>query len=132
MHVQHAGGGGKATVHPTYTSDGGNRNTVTELKYDNAVNWVPQTSTYTSSSSSSNDAGNVPQSATGSEPSSKVDSKTEADKKYIETEFNVLTGELTVKPSKDTIRIKVNDTIRISGVGSNLSGKYFVSGVKKQ
>lgn len=69
--------------------------------------------------------------STGNSSPSKVDSKAEADKKYIETEFNTLTGELSLTPSKKSLRIKVNDTVEISGVGSYLSGKYFVSAVKR-
>lgn len=69
--------------------------------------------------------------ATGNDSTSKVDSKTQAEKKYIETEFNTLTGDMALTPSKSTIKIKVNDTITLSGVGSYLSGQYFVSAVKR-
>ena len=66
-----------------------------------------------------------------SNPDSKVNSKKAADKEYIEVEFNTLTGELTLTPSDKSIRIKVNDTIRLEGVGKYLSGLYYVSSIKR-
>lgn len=94
--------------------------------------WVPTSpSTGSAPSSSSQDPENVPDSATGSDSSSQVDSKTKADKEYIETEFRTLEGELVVSPSKKSIKIKVNDTVEVLGIGSYLSGKYFVSAVKR-
>lgn len=105
----------------------------TEYVYDTATGtWVPKSpSTGTPPSSSSEDPGNVPSSSTGNDSNSQVDSKEEADKEYIEVEFNTLVGELVVSPSKKTIRIGVNDTVEVLGIGSYLSGKYFVSAVKR-
>lgn len=117
-----------------------------EYTYDPKTGkWVPSTPTTgttpsSSSSSSSPSSTNtssqypekVPSSSTGNKPKSKVDSKTKSDKKYIESEFNnTLTGELVVSPSKNNIRIGVNDTVEILGIGNYLSGKYFVSSVKR-
>lgn len=102
--------------------------------------WVPSsptTGTTPSSSPSSTDTPSqypekAPSSSTGNKPKSKVDSKTKSDKKYIESEFNnTLTGELVVSPSKNNICIGVNDTVEILGIGNYLSGKYFVSSVKR-
>ena len=103
-----------------------------EYVYDpKSGTWIPKSpSIGNPPSSSSQDPEDVPNSSTGGS-SSQVDSKTEADKEYIETEFNTLVGELVVTPSKKTIRIKVNDTVNVLGVGSHLSGKYFVSAVKR-
>lgn len=92
--------------------------------------WVPASSS-TGSSAPSQDPENVPTSDTGNDSTSEVDSKTEADKEYIETEFNTLTGEIVVNPSSKNVKIKVNNTVELVGVGSNLSGKYFVSAVKR-
>lgn len=121
-----------------------------EYTYDPKTGkWVPSTpttgttpssSSSSSSSSSPSSSANtssqypekVPSSSTGNKPKSKVDSKTKSDKKYIESEFNnTLTGELVVSPSKNNIRIGVNDTVEILGIGNYLSGKYFVSSVKR-
>lgn len=120
----------------TYDAGGGggaSRNTSGGYVYDPTTGtWVPPSpsigSPPTSSSQSPED---VPSSSTGNDSSSKVDSKTEADKEYIETEFNTLIGELVVSPSKKNIRVKVNDTVEVLGVGNHLSGKYFVSAVKR-
>ena len=92
--------------------------------------WKPASPTVGSDSSSSQSPDDIPNSATGGE-SSETNSKTEADKEYIETEFNTLTGELVVVPSKKTLRIEVKNTIELLGVGRYLSGKYFVSAVKR-
>lgn len=60
-----------------------------------------------------------------------VDSKKKADKEYIEAEFNVLTGELKITPTEKSIRIKVNDTVKVEGLGQYLSGLYFVSAISR-
>lgn len=60
-----------------------------------------------------------------------VDSQKDADKEYIEAEFNILTGEMRVTPSTKTIRIRVNDTVKIEGLGKYLSGLYFVSAISR-
>ena len=108
---------------------GGNRST--SLDYDSSTGkWVPKTPSSKSSNSSnppSLPAGKVPE----ANPTSKVDSKKTADKEYIEVEFNTLTGELTLTPTEKSIRIKVNDTIQLEGVGKYLSGLYFVTAVKR-
>ena len=105
----------------------------TSYVYDPSTgSWVPQSPTAGSApSSSSSSPENVPSSSTGNDSGLQIDSKSEADKEYIEVEFNTLTGELAVVPSKKNIRIKVNDTIEALGLGNNLSGKYFVSSIKR-
>lgn len=93
--------------------------------------WVPVSPTIgTPPSASTQEPESVPTSATGN-TSSGVDSKSKSDKKYIEIELNTLVGELVVSPSEKNIRIKINDTVEVLGVGSHLSGKYFVSSVKR-
>lgn len=99
--------------------------------------WKPPSSPTPSAPSSGStptadptEAEKVPSTVTGN-TGSQVDSKTKAEKKYIEVEFNTLEGELVVSPSKKTLKVKVNDTVNIQGIGSYLSGKYFVSAVKR-
>lgn len=125
----------RANVATTYDGGGGSAPASSEYSYTYnpaTGTWVPTApSTGTPPSSSSQDPEDVPSSSTGKEPSSNVDSKAEADKEYIEIEFNTLVGELVVSPSKKTIRIGVNDTVEVLGIGSYLSGKYFVAGVKR-
>lgn len=62
---------------------------------------------------------------------SKVDSKGAADKEYIDIEYNTLEGELRLTSTEKSIRIKVNDTIQLEGVGKYLSGLYYVAGIKR-
>ena len=103
-----------------------------DYMYDPATGkWIPKASTSSSSTSSPQDSETVPPSYTDGEADSQVDSKLESDKEYIETEFNTLVGELVVTPSKKNIRLKVNDTVEVLGVGNNLSGNYFVSAIKR-
>lgn len=122
-------------VATTYSADGvgSTRKAGGGYVYDPKTGtWIPASpSMGNAPTASSQSPEDVPSSSTGNDSSSKVDSKTEADKKYIETEFNTLVGELVVAPSKKNIRIKVNDTVEVQGVGNHLSGKYFVSSVKR-
>lgn len=118
----------------TYKVDLGGRASSASLVYDAKTGtWVPssptneegQTSSPNSSSSNSSSGAPAPNTA------SKVDSKTEAEKEYIKAEFNTLTGDLNLTSSAKSIRIKVNDTIRIEGLGRYLSGLYFVTSVRR-
>lgn len=59
------------------------------------------------------------------------DSKTSAEKDYIEVEFNTLTGECEIVPNSKSLRLKVGDTVTLKGVGKYLSGLYFISEIKK-
>ena len=112
------------------TLDGGGSSVNTSLTYDPKTgSWVPATPLkdkneppapvpWDSDSSSPNNSGNT-------------NSKKEAEKEYIEAEFNVLTGEMTLTPTNKSIRIKVKDTIKVEGLGKYLSGLYFVSAVSR-
>lgn len=115
-----------------YASDGG-RSDYTHYTYDQKTGrWVPVISTTTPPSSPKDDPiSKVPNTSTGKDTSSSVDSKTEADKEFIETEFNTLVGDLSVTPSKRSIRLRVNNTVELKGFGNYLSGQYFVSGIKR-
>lgn len=105
------------------TTDSGSRASSTAMSYD------PTTGKWSASTTTS-----TPQTNTQvAEPSqtSKVDSKTAAEKEFIEAEFNTLTGELALTSSEKSIRIKVNDTIRVEGLGKYLSGLYFVTSIRR-
>lgn len=99
--------------------------------------WVPSSSsdpgaTTTpggSKAKQDHDDGNPSSPSTGGTGGS--DAQIQAEKEYIELEFKTLEGELTAKVSKKSIRIKVNDTVRVEGIGKYLSGLYFVSSVKR-
>ena len=112
--------------------DGGGRQKYNNLVYDPVTGlWKPVTPTTTISpeiptvplpDSSSTDSLNT---------SGNTNSKEESEKKYIESEFNVLTGDLNLTPTEKSIRIKVNDTVKMEGLGKYLSGLYFVSSVSR-
>ena len=59
--------------------------------------------------------------------SSAGSSKKKSNKKVL----NTLEGTVTVVPTPTTIKIKPAQTIKISGVGSQLSGKYYVKDVTR-
>lgn len=59
-------------------------------------------------------------------------SKDESEKDYIETEFNILTGDLQLIPTKKNMSIRVGNTIALKGFGKYLNGLYFVSEIKKR
>ena len=108
----------------------GTREVKTEKVYD------PHTGTWKDSSSpiekpSTPSTSNTSNSDTSSTPSNNVDSQTSAEKEYIEVEFNTLVGDLDVTSTEKSIRIKVNDTIKLEGVGNYLSGLYYVSSVRR-
>lgn len=93
--------------------------------------------TYNSSSMSNSGGGSASNgglSQTGvvnSNDSSTSDSKTQAEKDYIEIEFNTLTGQCTVLPSKASMKLKVGDTVKMQGIGKFLSGLFFISEITR-
>lgn len=110
----------------TFNPSESGRNSV-ELMYDPVTRqWVPRTvNNAMSEGNVESPEPNAPSSSEGS------DSQATAEREYIEIEMNTLTGELVLVPSPTSMRIKVNDTLRIEGLGKYLSGKYFVSGVRR-
>lgn len=66
-----------------------------------------------------------------SESDAATDSKTDAEKEYIDIEFNTLTGDCSVLPTKQNMKLKVGNTIKMLGVGKFLSGLYFISEIKR-
>lgn len=109
---------------------GGSRSDKTPMVYDPKTDtWSPQSSSTTTNNNSSGTDKKTPSSDTSTTKS--TGSKKKAEKEYIEAEFNILTGELQVAPTKKSIKIKVNDTIKIEGLGNYLSGLYFVSSIKR-
>ena len=59
-------------------------------------------------------------------------SKDESEKEFIETEFNILTGDVSLIPTKKNMSIRVGNTITFKGVGKYLNGLYFVSEIVKR
>lgn len=126
-----------------YVNDGGgSRSSARSLVYDPKTGqWSPSTATSPSSTSSatgafdkkdSNGDDSSPTTKKSGDSSSNVDTRKEAEKEYIEAEFNILTGEMRLTPTTKSIRIKVNDTVKIEGLGKYLSGLYFVSAISRK
>lgn len=95
------------------------------------------TSSFTSSglnsgiSFSSGSTGSVSQAgAVNSAKDAASDNKTSAEKEYIDIEFNTLTGDVELIPTKNNLKITSGCTINFRGIGKYLSGLYFVSEVK--
>lgn len=112
-------------------SAGSSRASNVQLVYDPATqSWVP-TSPTNENGQTSNPTTKTNQEVAEPSTTSRVDSKTAAQKEYIEVEFNTLTGDLTLTSTEKSIRIKVNDTIKVEGLGKYLSGLYFVTSIKR-
>jgi len=114
----------------TYKPSGSGRTNV-ELVYDPVTRQWVQKSVTNSNGQSTDTSTQTSTAVVDTNPNSKVDSKGAADKEYIEIEFNTLTGDLTLTSTEKSIRIRVNDTIKLEGLGKYLSGLYFVSAVKR-
>lgn len=81
-------------------------------------------------SSGGHSSGSTSNSNSGSSSSSS-NSQTKADKDYIEIEFRTLVGQLQLIPTPKTISLRVGQTIELGGIGSYLSGKYFISDIRR-
>lgn len=107
----------------TYTPSSTDRVSV-ELVWDDVLRqWVQVTYSVPSDS--------APSGESSPSPSDSSPSKTEADKEYIEIEFNTLIGEMVLVPTSNSIRIRVNDTVKLVGLGKYLSGSYFVTSIRR-
>ena len=63
--------------------------------------------------------------------SDKDSSRGSAEKKNNTIEYNTLSGTLNFIATKETIKLKAGDTVTIKGIGSYLSGKYYVQDVTR-
>lgn len=108
-----------------------------EYTYDEVTRkWEKQSITAPSQSSSK---GTIEQaknsksasSSSSSKETSQTNTQDTADKEYREIEYNTLEGELTITLSDLTHLVHVGDTVQLDGLGSNLSGLYFVSKIRR-
>ncbi len=122
----------------TYSSSGGRSNT--RMTYDSSSDsWVPLTNqnaetsppAASSSSPSSNEAAAAAKAASDAASGKVSDSQKKAEKEFIEIEFNTLVGDLVLVPSTRTIKLRVGQTIIIEGIGSYLSGQYFIRNIRR-
>lgn len=58
-------------------------------------------------------------------------SKKKADREFIEKEFTTLNGTLRLAPSCSVMSLKLGDVIQLMGLGKNLSGSYYISGITR-
>lgn len=79
---------------------------------------------------STGNSGTISQSS-ASKDGGATTSKKDAEKEYIDIEFNTLTGDISLIPTTNNLKLKAGCTVEIEGVGKYLSGIYFVSEVKK-
>lgn len=103
--------------------------------------WTKSTTNSSSSSSSSTTKNN--KSTTKSTTKSSGDNLTSTDsdsksstgsveKKYNNIELNTLNGTLSFIVTEQTIKLKAGDTVKLSGLGKYLSGKYYVKDITRQ
>lgn len=102
----------------------------------------PVTGTWThnieSSSSSSDNSSSDSSSSSGSDnnltsSTSDGDSSTgEVEKEYNTIELNTLVGTLNFIATKETIKLRAGDTVKLNGLGKYLSGNYYVKDITRQ
>lgn len=96
----------------------------------------------TTSNSTNANGANITTSSTKSEPApkpstgssvngisskpTKSNTQKKADKEYIEKEYNTLEGNIEVTPSDITMSLLVDNTVQVEGLGSNLSGPFYI------
>lgn len=126
-------GGIKYNYNPVtgkYEKGGGSE----EYKFDPATGtWVKGYKGFSEFLEESNNGTAKPETTSdgSNKSSSQVKSKEKAEKEFIEQEFNTLTGDLSVTPSSRSMKIRINETIKIEGIGRYLSGNYYVSSVSR-
>lgn len=101
--------------------------------------WTKKTTTTSSSSSGggSSKKNNTSSSNSGSSNltssnSSKNSSTGSTEKKYNYIEINTLSGTLNFIVTEETIKLKAGDTVKLKGLGSYLSGNYYVQDLTRQ
>lgn len=101
---------------------------------NSSYNYDPKTGEWTKSSSiaSSNSSNNGGASNLTSSNSDKDSSSGSVEKQYNNIELNTLNGTLNFIVTEETIKLTAGDTVKIQGIGSHLSGNYYVKDVSRQ
>lgn len=121
----------------TYSTDNSGRtggSTQSGYEYDSKTGaWVPTSKPIgeAPTDDSAKEDDKVPDSFKDGDSSSQTDTKTSAEKEYIDAEMRTLEGEAVIMPSAKALKLKVNSTVRLEGIGKYLSGDYFISGIKR-
>lgn len=101
-----------------------------ELVYDpKTQSWVPATSSSAGGTVASTPASTstTPQPSQGAQ--TQTNSAGKANKEQAVLEYNTLEGDMTLRASVGVLKIKQDTTIQIAGIGTYLSGMYYVSNV---
>lgn len=69
--------------------------------------------------------------SSSSKKKSQTSTKDKADKEYRDIEYNTLEGELSITLNDKTNKVRVGDTIQLKGLGTNLSGLYFITKINR-
>lgn len=100
--------------------------------------WTKHTTTTSSSSGGGSNSSNKKTSTTSgssnltSSNSNKNSSTGSTEKKYNYIEINTLSGTLNFIVTEETIKLKAGDTVKLKGLGSYLSGNYYVQDLTRQ
>lgn len=100
------------------------------LVYDpKTQSWVPATSSSSGGTVASTPASTAttPQPAAGTQ--TQTNAAGQANKTQAVLEYNTLEGDMTLKASVGVLKIKQDTTIQIAGIGTYLSGMYYVTNV---
>lgn len=104
--------------------------------YDPATGkWTQSTSTNNpsgSDSTTSNSGGNSNSDNLTSTTSNSDSSTGAVEQQYNEIEVNTLNGSLSFIVTKETIKLKAGDTVKLNGLGKYLSGDYYVKDITRQ
>lgn len=100
--------------------------------------WTKHTTTSSSSSGGGSNSSNKKTSTTSgssnltSSNSNKNSSTGSTEKKYNYIEINTLSGTLNFIVTEETIKLKAGNTVKLKGLGSYLSGNYYVQDLTRQ
>ena len=85
-----------------------------------------------SKNTSTKKSGSTKSSKSSTSNSSKNSAKGNTEKKTKTIEYNTLSGNLSLVPTNETIKLNVGDTIKIDNIGKYLSGKYYISEITRK
>lgn len=95
--------------------------------------WTKHTTTSSSSGGSNKKTSTTSGSSNLTSSNSNKNSSTgSTEKKYNYIEINTLSGTLNFIVTEETIKLKAGDTVKLKGLGSYLSGNYYVQDLTRQ
>lgn len=108
-----------------------------EYTYDPSTGkWTKSTSNSDSSSDSTKENNSSSKNNSGDNlTSTNTDDKSSTgsvEKQYNTIEINTLSGTLSFIATKETIKLKAGDTVKLQGIGKYLSGNYYVQDITRQ